>query len=96
MAFIRRGKNAADFVVVVASFTPVPREGYRLGVPAGGGYVELLNSDAAEYGGSGVRNAALIVAEPVACHGQTQSITVTLPPLGVLFLARAPAVVAAR
>jgi 1,4-alpha-glucan branching enzyme len=72
--------------MVICNFTPVPRHGYRIGVPRGGYWREALNSDAAEYGGSGTGNFGGVEAEAVACDGQQHSLTLTLPPLGALFL----------
>jgi 1,4-alpha-glucan branching enzyme len=75
-------------VVVAINFTPVPQENYRLGVPAGGQWTELLNSDDARYGGSGATNLdSPRTAESVEHHDRPHSITVTLPPLGVTILA---------
>jgi 1,4-alpha-glucan branching enzyme len=79
-------KSERDQVVVVLNFTPVPRHGYRVGVPAPGRYRELLNSDSAFYGGSNVGNGA-IVAQAVPHMGHAQSIVLSLPPLGALVLA---------
>jgi 1,4-alpha-glucan branching enzyme len=79
-----------DFLIILCNFTPVPRPGYRVGVPVPGDYGERLNSDATCYGGSGVVNAAPIQAEPVPWHGQRWSIVVTLPPLATLILKRLP------
>ena len=90
MAFMRRAKDPDDVVVIVCNFTPVPRRGYRVGVPAAGYYRELLNTDGAEYGGSGVGNLGGVHAEPTAWHGRPASLVLDLPPLGVLYLARAP------
>jgi 1,4-alpha-glucan branching enzyme len=73
-------------ILVVLNCTPMPRHQYRIGVPRGGFWREALNSDAQEYGGSGVGNLGGIEAEPVACDGHSHSITLTLPPLGALFL----------
>jgi 1,4-alpha-glucan branching enzyme len=91
VSFIRRGRDRGEFLVVVANFTPVPREGYQLGVPLPGAYAELLNSDAEIYGGSGVRNAGPVVTEPLTAGGQAHSIVVTLPPLGIVIFAWEPA-----
>ena len=88
IAFLRRGKGKGEPVVVVFNFTPVVREGYRIGVPGRGLWKEVLNSDAPEYGGSGVGNPDGVEAEPTPMHGRTHSLTLTLPPLGVLFLRR--------
>ena len=74
-------------VLVVCNFTPVRREGYRVGVPVGGGWRELANSDASEFGGSGAGNGGWVDAEPVGAHERPYSLRLTLPPLGVLLLA---------
>ncbi len=71
---------------MVANFTPVPREGYRIGVPFGEHWVELLNSDAELYAGSNVGNLGAVVADEVASHGQPLSLALNLPPLGVLVM----------
>jgi 1,4-alpha-glucan branching enzyme len=88
IAFLRRGRKPGATVAVVFNFTPMPREGYRIGVPAPGLWKEVLNSDAAEYGGSGVGNFGGVEAEAVPMHGREQSLALNLPPLGVLFLQR--------
>jgi 1,4-alpha-glucan branching enzyme len=71
---------------VVANFTPVPRPAYRVGVPRDGFWRELLNSDAADYGGSGTGNLGGVAASAVPFHGRPFSVTLTLPPLAILFL----------
>jgi len=86
VSFIRRGMQPGDFVAVVANFTPVPRTGHRLGLPSAGTYREALNSDAAEYGGGGLRNLGPIAAEPVPVDGQPFSAAVNLPPLAIIFI----------
>ena len=86
VAFVRRARDPRDFVLVVCNFTPVPRRGYRVGVPAEGFYRELLNTDAAYYGGSNLGNAGGVRAEPRPWTGQPWSVTLTLPPLGVVML----------
>ena len=85
MSFIRRGRGGA-FVVAVLNFTPVPREGYRIGVPAAGSYVELVNSDSELYGGGNVGNAGVVFTEPIASHGHADSLRLVVPPLGFLLL----------
>jgi 1,4-alpha-glucan branching enzyme len=86
VSFIRRAKDDQDFVVAVLNFTPVPREGYLVGVPRAGAYRELLNSDADAYGGSNVGNGGTVFTEPIAAHGHHQALRLTLPPLGSLIL----------
>lgn len=88
ISFLRRGKAKDRPVLVVCNFTPVPRHHYRVGVPAGGLWKELLNSDAREYGGSGQGNAGGKTADAVRFHGRPHSLDLTLPPFGVLFLER--------
>jgi 1,4-alpha-glucan branching enzyme len=86
LAFLRRAKEARDTVVVVCNFTPVVREGYRLGVPVGGFHEECLNTDSSHYGGSNVGNYAGVEAEAVAMHGHPFSLSLTHPPLATLVL----------
>jgi len=86
LSFLRRGRAAEDVVLCVFNFTPVPRPAYRLGVPVQGRWQELANSDAAEYGGSGVGNLGGVTAQPVPAHGRPWSVELTLPPLACLLL----------
>ena len=90
LAFVRYGEPSDCPVVVIANFTPVPREGYRIGVPRGGFWKELLNSDADVYGGSGIGNRGGMTAEDHECRGFHHSIVVTVPPLGIVVFASAP------
>ncbi len=69
-----------------SSTSPVPRLEYRIGVPDAGWYAEVLNSDAAVYGGGNVGNGGGVATEPVAAHGFDQSLRLTVPPLGCLLL----------
>jgi 1,4-alpha-glucan branching enzyme len=85
IAFLRRGTAPEDVVLVVCNFTPVPRHNYRVGVPSGGFWKELLNSDAQIYGGSGVGNYGGLSADPISSHGRPFSLNLTLPPLGIIF-----------
>ncbi len=85
VTFLRRGRRPEETVLVVCNFTPVPRRDYIVGVPFGGYWQEILNSDAALYGGSDMGNQGGIDAAPVAAHGQHHSLTMTLPPLAVVF-----------
>jgi len=86
VTFLRRGKAAGGAIVVAANFTPVPREGYRMGVPEPGVYREVLNSDAAGWGGGNMGNADGVPAEPTPWQGQPYSILMTVPPLAVVYL----------
>ena len=86
ISLLRRSKSGTESVVVVANFTPVPRTDYRLGVPAGGYWRELLNSDGHEYAGSGIGNMGGAEALNEPAHGRPYSLRLTLPPLGILFL----------
>jgi 1,4-alpha-glucan branching enzyme len=86
VSFVRRARDAGDFVLVVCNLTPVPRHAYRVGVPRPGYYRELVNSDAGEYGGSNLGNEGGAWAEPRPSQGQPHSLTLTLPPLAVLVL----------
>jgi len=89
LSFLRKGKDGEP-VVAVFHFTPNPRDNYRIGVPEGGHWREILNSDAERYGGSNRGNMGGVDAVPVPLHGRTHSLTLTLPPLGVVFLKREP------
>ena len=84
-AWLRRGKAGARPMLVVSNFTPVERSAIRLGVPASGRWAERLNTNAAEYAGSGTGNLGGVASEDVAAAGQPHSIVVTLPPLTTLF-----------
>ena len=86
VAFLRRGKDAEDFVIVVCNFTPQPHSHYRIGVPEIGFYTELFNSDAREYGGSNMGNLGGKWTEEWAYQNRPYSIDLCLPPLGTLIL----------
>jgi 1,4-alpha-glucan branching enzyme len=86
IAFMRHARDASPPVLVVCNLTPVPRSGYRLGVPRAGQWREVLNSDSTIYGGSGVGNLGTVATEAIAAHGHPQSLALTLPPLAVLYL----------
>jgi 1,4-alpha-glucan branching enzyme len=86
ISFERKALEGRESVIVVCNFTPVPRTGYRVGVGQPGVYRELLNSDAAIYGGSNMGNAGMVHAEPIPSHGRGNSLALTLPPLAALFL----------
>lgn len=84
VSFIRKGKLTDDIILVVCNFTPIPRNNYSIGVPRGSFWKELLNSDANIYEGSGLGNSGGVEAAPVPKHGRAYSLSITLPPLGVL------------
>jgi 1,4-alpha-glucan branching enzyme len=86
-SFLRRGQEQDEVLLAVFNFTPVPRYGYRLGVPVAGFWEELANSDAANYGGSGQGNLGGVQTEQLGSHGRPFSVSLTLPPLSALFLA---------
>jgi 1,4-alpha-glucan branching enzyme len=88
ITFVRRGRGDDDVVVVAFNFTPVPRHQYRIGVPRGGHWREIFNSDARDYGGSGHGNLGGVDAVPYPWNGRASSVVVTLPPLGAIILAR--------
>ena len=82
---LRKGKDPDDLMVCGFNFTPVPRVGYRMGVPRLGAYEEVLNTDAAIYGGSGLGNPRFVRAERQEWQGRAQSIPVVVPPLGAVY-----------
>ncbi len=86
VTFIRRAADPDDLLIVVMNLTPVPRERYVVGVPRAGAYAEILNSDAATYGGSNCGNGGHVTTRDEAAHGQLQSLCLTLPPLACLVL----------
>ena len=87
VSFLRRSADPTQSIAVICNFTPVPRQNYHVGVPHGGIWRELLNSDAQDYGGSGMGNCGWVEAAPVTLHGRSHSLTLTLPPLAALFFA---------
>jgi 1,4-alpha-glucan branching enzyme len=84
ISFLRRGGADDACVVVALNYTPVPRHNYRLGVPHGGHWDEILNGDAPLYGGGGQGNLGGVEAVPIPLHGRSHSITITLPPLAMV------------
>ena len=89
-AWIRFGAPGDPPVAVVCNLTPVPRGAYRLGLPGAGRWTEIFNSDALDYGGSGLGNLGEIQATPQPAHGYEASAEIVLPPLTTLFLRRQP------
>ncbi|HWR71720.1 MAG TPA: alpha amylase C-terminal domain-containing protein, partial [Nitrospirota bacterium] len=88
IAYLRKGRAPEDSILAVLNVTPVPRSRYRVGVPAGGYWRELLNSDAPEYGGSGQGNLGGVEADPLPMHGRGCSLSLTLPPLAMVLFKR--------
>jgi 1,4-alpha-glucan branching enzyme len=86
ISYLRKSPDGKEQIAVVCNFTPVPRYNYRIGAPRGGFWRELLNTDAHEHGGSGQGNMGGVEASPVPCFGRMHSLTLTLPPLGAVFL----------
>lgn len=85
MSFLRHGKSSPS-ILAVYNFTPVPRHNYQVGVPTGGFWKEVLNSDSKDYGGSGQGNLGGMEAAPIPQHGRPYSLHLTLPPLAAIFL----------
>ncbi|MBU4148956.1 MAG: 1,4-alpha-glucan branching protein GlgB, partial [Candidatus Omnitrophica bacterium] len=86
VSFIRRGRTTRGTILVVCNLTPVPRYNYRVGVPSAGFWEEILNSDSEEYWGSGHGNFGGVETTPVPTHGMRNSVSLTLPPLGIIVL----------
>lgn len=96
VSFMRKARYGEDFLVFVFNFTPVPREGYRIGVPARLVYREVMNSDSAAYWGGNVGNTGWVAAEAAQFHQWPYSISLTLPPLGMVVLKPQPRAAAER
>ncbi len=84
ISFLRRAADPADCIVFACNFTPVPRQNYSVGVPAGGYYREILNSDSITYGGSNMGNGGGVMSSDFGSHGRPYTISITLPPLAVV------------
>jgi 1,4-alpha-glucan branching enzyme len=90
LSFMRKGSKTDTLVLVVCNFTPIPREGYFIGVPRGGFWCEALNSDAEIYGGSNMGNAGGVEAIAESFHGRPCRLRLTLPPLAIVMLTNQP------
>jgi len=86
VSFLRKSETPEETIVIVFNFTPVPRQAYRVGVPHGGLWREILNSDGEVYGGTGVGNRGQAIADETRFQGRPYSLLLNLPPLGALFL----------
>jgi 1,4-alpha-glucan branching enzyme len=85
ISFVRKGKSTNDIMLVICNFTPTTHRDYRVGVPRGGYWTEILNGDSIEYGGSGHGNPEKSRAEKVPWHGQPYSLNLTIPPMTAVF-----------
>ncbi len=85
VTLLRRGRTEGEVVLAAFNFTPLPRQNYRVGVPRGGVWVERLNTDAVEFGGSGWGNMGGVESAPVPLHGRPDSVSLTLPPLAAVW-----------
>ncbi len=85
LVFLRKGGTDTERIAVICNFSPVPRDSYRIGVPAKGYWKEVLNTDAKVYGGTGRGNFGGVETVPISLHGRPYSLTVNVPPLGVVF-----------
>jgi 1,4-alpha-glucan branching enzyme len=88
ISYLRKGRSSEDIVLIVCNFTPVSRSNYRIGVPVKGFWRELLNSDVKDYGGSGQGNMGGAATSRIPYHGQDYSLSLTIPPLGIVILKR--------
>lgn len=86
ISFMRKAKNTDDCIIVICNFTPEVHHSYRIGIPIAGTYQEIFNSDAAEFGGSNVINNTLIESTAHPWNNQPQSISLSIPPLGAVYL----------
>jgi 1,4-alpha-glucan branching enzyme len=83
LSFLRKGEDESDMVAAVGNFTPVRREGYRVGVPHAGFWEEIINTDAKEYGGGGRGNCGGVEAEAIEWDGRPYSIKLEVPPFAM-------------
>lgn len=85
ISFIRKGRDPEDIILCVCNFTPVPREGYKVGVPFSGEWEEILNSDSIEYGGSDMGNGGIVYTIDEPFHAHQQCLSLTVSPLSIMF-----------
>lgn len=86
ISFLRRGDASDEIILIVCNFTPTPRHNYKVGAPMSGQWQEVLNSDHKKYGGSGHCNYDITESVPGSIHGRNYHVSITLPPLGIVFL----------
>ena len=87
LTYLRKGSSTGDIIITVCNFTPTVHTGYRIGVPRGGIWKEVLNSDGLQYGGSDQQNLASLRAEKIPWHGRSHSIEIIVPPLSIVCFA---------
>ena len=85
LSFLRKAKSSEEVIAAIFNLTPVPRHNYRVGVPRGGVWKEILNSDSKDYGGTDFGNLGSAEAQPIATHGRPYSLNLSVPPLAALF-----------
>ena len=90
LAYLRKGNDSSNDLLVVCNFSPQALPAYRVGLPEMINWQETLNTDDADYGGSGVKNSEVLNAEEIPCHGREYSLELAIPPLGVSILKRSP------
>ena len=88
ITFLRKAEDSSEYLIVLSNFSAQTKEGYRIGVPEGGFYEEVLNTDLEAYGGKGIRNG-LLEAEEKAYQNRRHSITMRIPPQTTIYLKRA-------
>ena len=86
ITYLRKGKDSSDVIAVACNFSGVPHNDYRMGLPRGGRWKEILNTDDLAFGGSGVGNFGDLNAERIPWNGRPYSLNLQLPPFGVIFL----------
>ena len=86
LSFIRKARSTNEIFLIACNFTPVPRPNYRVGVPRGGFWKEVINSDSTYYGGAGLGNQGGVQADSLPFHGRPYSLNLILPPLAAVFL----------
>ena len=85
LSFMRKSRGGDEIIAAVFNFTPVPRHNYRVGLPRGGHWREILNSDSETYGGAGFGNLGGMETQPITAHGRPHSLNLIVPPLGAVF-----------
>ena len=88
ISYMRKGREPGDELIIICNFTPIPREGHIIGVPQGGNYHEIFNSDSEYYGGSNIGNHGRTIASEEPADGRPWRLSVKLPPLGAIVLKR--------